>query len=950
MWIGTTPPCLQDLTILEQLMISSGYLCINLIQITNKKHTHHKLKGHIITLSQNPSSLAKVLPLPMFRLCDYLKVVFWLFEHNKLFKDHFKLDKNILNSLPEGEIPESLALMTTVIDFNAQNIEHFTGYTHDSTCNFRSSGVLHVNDVPVSEEELTLNSLQKLVEKSNLQYKTNTITEIFQTKIICIPHSQTPLNEYEDPTLFSAAFPVLYLYSVGGHKGHSQQVSFKEYINHLMRHRDPKFHQHRSFPFITFNILQRHEVSSESYSLTKYSNFERSANLINTLKPNDIKLAIEQKRNKKPITNPAILELLKNINSAGSKLMASCQSYSKMRNEIHATITRDGIPLIFMTINPADLYSPIIIMYTGNEINFDKLLPDNFLKATERARLASLDPSAVAKYFDIIIQTIKDTIIGYSKKNGGVFGIVKNYYGVVEYQDRGTPHCHMIIWLNNALDLITLRQKLKNDSNFSQHLLQYISNIVRKDISYLTRNEIITNEMLKTEYMTPKTLLEKRMHPSFNLIPDPKLSNFEENFHLDLLAIAKHTLFHHCNKTCKKYNRGLKKHCHFDFSRELVNPPGIIFPEQGIIAVQCTNAFINNHNPYITTACRGNNDIKFILTQKLALAYVYYITDYITNSDNASINLINKSRKLITKCLNKITGQVKLTSPQVSAYLLGIPDHYTPNKFVSIYLPTFVNYFTNELKKHNQNIDINAENSDDDLDEAKELYSPSESFMISSFQGKLTVVNLRVDYQFQGLSLDGICLYDYASTIYKIPINLYELSILSDQHLRNKNTHVDRFFFHRSESNSILTKVHPQCKTHIQIQRRRRTERIVTLYSKTIPKKDDTKNEKYYKLSILTLFKPWKSVYDLIENYDFWADACQAFLNNPSLPAQLLFAKACRIECSVPGYDAKEELILLDDYDNLKTDNTNNENFDPEMIIRSELKDINSIDSMMNIL
>src|SRR6185437_2449827 len=99
--------------------------------------------------------------------------------------------------------------------------------------------------------------------------------------------------------------------------------------------------------------------------------------------------------------------------------------------------------------------------------------------------------------------------------------------------------------------------------------------------------------MLETEYMRPKTLIEKRMHPSFKPIPDPELPDFEENLRLDLLAIAKRTLYHHCNKTCKKYNRGLNKTCCFDFPRELVNPPGIILPEQGIIAVQRTNTLIN---------------------------------------------------------------------------------------------------------------------------------------------------------------------------------------------------------------------------------------------------------------------------------------------------------------------------------------------------------------------
>lgn len=126
--------------------------------ITKRKHTHYKLRGHVVTFPQNPASLINVLPLPIYQLCDYFKVVFigkgspshyqlkkvlqvqksivkiallWLFAHNKLFKDKFKLDKNALNDLPEGEIPKSLMLTTTIVDIDSQETEHYTGYTHD---------------------------------------------------------------------------------------------------------------------------------------------------------------------------------------------------------------------------------------------------------------------------------------------------------------------------------------------------------------------------------------------------------------------------------------------------------------------------------------------------------------------------------------------------------------------------------------------------------------------------------------------------------------------------------------------------------------------------------------------------------------------------------------------------------------------------------------------------
>ncbi|RHZ84008.1 hypothetical protein Glove_86g43 [Diversispora epigaea] len=156
-WIGTTPRYLQGLTIPEQLLISAGYICINLIQLADRRHTHHKLKGHVITFTQEPTSLTAVLPLPMYRLYDHLKVVFvghgrppeeqlkkvlrvrkdrvatalnWLMNHNILYKD-IKLDRTILESLPENGIPTALLATTVMVNINPEEVEHYTGYVTD---------------------------------------------------------------------------------------------------------------------------------------------------------------------------------------------------------------------------------------------------------------------------------------------------------------------------------------------------------------------------------------------------------------------------------------------------------------------------------------------------------------------------------------------------------------------------------------------------------------------------------------------------------------------------------------------------------------------------------------------------------------------------------------------------------------------------------------------------
>ncbi|CAG8528326.1 24358_t:CDS:1 [Cetraspora pellucida] len=297
-----------------------------------------------------------------------------------------------------------------------------------------------------------------------------------------------------------------------------------------------------------------------------------------------MELVLEQEYNKQPITNNVVLELLKNINVVRGKIISSNQSRNHLRNELRALIIRDGLLSLFVTINLADLHSPIVMMYAGKKINNDSLLSDNFPTATERAKLAYLDPAAVAKYFDVVIKHIIKFIIGYKRPKGGVLGEIKNYYAIIEYQDCGTPHCHMLIWLEGVLNLIELRECLKNDKNFKEQLMHYVNEIVKKDLSYLFPDgQYLTNKMLMEEYISLKTNLEKRMHPSFLPILDPQLPDFDEKFRLDVLAIAKCILFHKCTKSYKKYNCSRISNCCFDFPREIVKAPRKIYPELGVI-------------------------------------------------------------------------------------------------------------------------------------------------------------------------------------------------------------------------------------------------------------------------------------------------------------------------------------------------------------------------------
>ncbi|RIB13733.1 hypothetical protein C2G38_2197006 [Gigaspora rosea] len=86
--------------------------------------------GHVITFAQNPISLTNILPLPVYRLCDNLKVVF-VGQGQSSETQLKKIDEMMLNSLPEDGIPMALMATTVVVDVDPKDIEHYIGYVTD---------------------------------------------------------------------------------------------------------------------------------------------------------------------------------------------------------------------------------------------------------------------------------------------------------------------------------------------------------------------------------------------------------------------------------------------------------------------------------------------------------------------------------------------------------------------------------------------------------------------------------------------------------------------------------------------------------------------------------------------------------------------------------------------------------------------------------------------------
>ena len=107
-----------------------------------------------------------------------------------------------------------------------------------------------------------------------------------------------------------------------------------------------------------------------------------------------------------------------------------------------------GIPTWFMTLSCADLRWPelfqIISRIQGKDITDEEV---DALYYDEKCKMLNLHPVIVAKQFQFRVETFFTEVLLSKRKSTGK--IV--YYALhIEFQKRGSPHLHALIWTEDC--------------------------------------------------------------------------------------------------------------------------------------------------------------------------------------------------------------------------------------------------------------------------------------------------------------------------------------------------------------------------------------------------------------------------------------------------------------------------------------------------------------------
>jgi hypothetical protein len=297
---------------------------------------------------------------------------------------------------------------------------------------------------------------------------------------------QEYVKEDADPDLFAKSFVHLFPFATGhpGDVKRPYKISLKKFILHSLRMKDSRFRDDKQYLAYTYSYLMRSK-SKGVVTLPYLENLK-----FNSEDPED-----------------AHKFLLRKFSPFYEQIKGSKPYWIQKRRELMSMVDSLGSPTFFITLSPADMYWPELFISLG-------VADPSTLTNEERRKLLNANPVPAAQHFHLRMKAILETII-LNNKSKLFTHKVANYWYRIEFQARGSPHIHMLIWLENAPDLIsTFSQNSSEDNLIQKELIKWIDSIICSCLP----------DHYPDEQDHPNSVYERKIHES--IIHTPLSGNY----------------------------------------------------------------------------------------------------------------------------------------------------------------------------------------------------------------------------------------------------------------------------------------------------------------------------------------------------------------------------------------------------------------------------------------
>ena len=352
-------------------------------------------------------------------------------------------------------------------------------------------------------------------------------------------------------------------------------------------------------------------------------------------------------------------------------LRGSPPYYQRTFYELLAMVRQLGTPTWFLTLTAADLKWPDLIgiiarqhgvNYTDEEI--DKL------SFEDKSNWLRRNPVMAARHFQYRLHIFWHEFL---KSPAEPLGKIVDYAIRIEFQARGSPHAHTLIWVENAPKI-----GIDDDQEICDFIDKYVSCSIPREEGKLKEQVLLLQQHKHSSYCNRKKNCRFRFpHPpsTCTLISSPATGDISDDNNDDTT-----TQSNRASQTLSKVQKLLidgKTDVSFEELLRLaeVEPSdyaeAIALSSKGntiVLKRDPCECNINNYNPAIMKAWGANMDIQYVLN---AHACVMYVASYIMKAEKQMGHLLQsvseevRTEELKTQ-LRKV-GTAFLSHREVSA-------------------------------------------------------------------------------------------------------------------------------------------------------------------------------------------------------------------------------------------------------------------------------------------
>ena len=398
----------------------------------------------------------------------------------------------------------------------------------------------------------------------NLDNKLSTDTDIEQYKLLNV--REDPISNRQEH-LDVMCFPTLFPTGKFG-KNHPREVkiSHSEYDKSRLLNKDSRFRKHAPYVFYLLWQKEMRELSAGVYNLMKNSNRIHqmtASSLLSNVQNNDEHLEA-------------------NLCTMLQSVRGSQQYWFVRKSELKCMIREYGSPTFFLTFSCAEYESADIANYL-RKLND---VPPTY----NIGKLCTEDPISVSRKFSLKFHAFFKTVL----LKGEVLGTVEHFYWKKEYQARGAPHYHVLLWI--------------------------------KDAPVIGRDD-------------PDVVLSWMQERITCNIPNKQSDS-------ELHSLVTRYQLHKCSRYCKRRRKCGNTYitrCRFAFPRQpcetaKLNPVSDSLKSRSRIYQlkrSESETRVNDYNPLLLLLWKANIDIQFVAESSLALAH--YVIGYVTKAEKSSM-------------------------------------------------------------------------------------------------------------------------------------------------------------------------------------------------------------------------------------------------------------------------------------------------------------------------